>query len=109
MAGGIIGFTGNKISDAVEIYSCWSAASLNGGSNRNAFITGNGGVLFNLHDTWRKTGVGICYPNNTTNVSSQNKNTDTDTPSAEAITYMNNALSTAGSAYKFDANGNITK
>lgn len=109
MAGGIIGFTGNKISDAVEIYSCWSAASLNGGSNRNAFITGNGGVLFNLHDTWRKTGVGICYPNNTTNVSSQNKNTDTDTPSAEAITYMNAALYTAGSAYQFDADGNITK
>lgn len=110
MAGGVIGFTGNKISDAVEIYSCWSAASLNGGSNRNAFITGNSSsVLFNLHDTWRKTGVGICYPNNATNVSGQNKNTDTDTPSAEAITYMNTALSTAGSAYKFDANGNITK
>lgn len=109
MAGGVIGFTGNKISDAVEIYSCWSAASLNGGSNRNAFITGNGGVLFNLHDTWRKKGVGVCYPNNDTNVSGQNKNTDTDTPSAEAITYMNAALSTAGSAYHFDANGNITK
>lgn len=109
MVGGVIGFTGNKISDAVEIYSCWSAASLNGGSNRNAFITGNKGVLFNLHDTWRKSGVGICYPNNGTNVSGQNKNTDTDTPSAEAIIYMNAALEAAGSAYSFDANGNITK
>lgn len=109
MAGGVIGFTGNKISDAVEIYSCWSAASLNGGSNRNAFITGNKGVLFNLHDTWRKSDVGLCYPNTATNVSGKNKDTDTDTPSAEAITYMNAALSTAGSAYQFDANGNITK
>ncbi|WP_308262496.1 hypothetical protein [Prevotella sp.] len=109
MTGGVIGFTGNKITDAVEIYSCWSAASLNGGSNRNAFITGNSGVLFNLHDTWRKTGVGLCYPNNDTNVSGQNDNTDTDTPSADAITHMNTALSTAGSAYSFDANGNITK
>ena len=109
--GGVVGFTGNTIDDLIKVYACWSAASFAGNTNtKSAIISAGSNAKFSVYDTWRKDyASSIKVSNVAGNITGNNNADKTDTPSAEAITYMNNALSTAGSAYKFDANGNITK
>lgn len=109
--GGVVGFTGNTIDDLIKVYACWSAASFAGNTNtKSAIISAGSNVKFSVYDTWRKDyASSIKVSNVAGNITGNNNADKTDTPSAEAITYMNNALSTAGSAYKFDINGNITK
>lgn len=109
--GGVVGFTGNTIDDLIKVYACWSAASFAGNTNtKSAIISAGSNAKFSVYDTWRKDyASSIKVSNVAGNITGNNNADKTDTPSAEAITYMNNALSTAGSAYKFDINGNITK
>ena len=109
--GGVVGFTSNTIDDLIKVFACWSAASFAGKTNtKSAIISAGSNAKFSVYDTWRKDyASSIKVSNVAGNITGNNNADKTDTPSAEAITYMNNALSTAGSAYKFDANGNITK
>lgn len=109
--GGVVGFIGNTIDDLIKVYACWSAASFAGNTNtKSAIISAGSNAKFSVYDTWRKDyASSIKVSNVAGNITGNNNADKTDTPSAEAITYMNNALSTAGSAYKFDINGNITK
>lgn len=109
--GGVVGFTGNTIDGLIKVYACWSAASFAGNTNtKSAIISAGSNAKFSVYDTWRKDyASSIKVSNVAGNITGNNNADKTDTPSAEAITYMNNALSTAGSAYKFDINGNITK
>ena len=109
--GGVVGFTSNAIVDLVKVYACWSAASFGGNTNtRSAIISSNSNAKFSVYDTWYNNSVsGIKVSNVANNITGNNTADKTDIPSAEAITYMNAALSTVGSAYQFDSNGNITK
>ena len=107
-AGGVVGYTNNKAKNVIDIYACWSAATLKGNTNA-AIVTGNSTNLFSVHDTWRKSVSGINATNVTNNLSGKNNNASTDVPGSQAITYMNDALSAASSAYKYDNKGNITK
>ena len=108
--GGVVGFTGNTIDDLIKMYACWSAASFEGSTNtKSAIISAGNANKFSVYDTWRKDMPNIKASNVATNITGTNGANNTDTPSAEAITYMNAALETAGSAYSFDAIGNITK
>ncbi|WP_440422564.1 hypothetical protein [Prevotella merdae] len=109
--GGVVGFTGNAIVDLIKVYACWSAASFGGNTNtRSAIISSGSTAKFSVCETWYNNSVSSTKVSNVAgNITGNNKADKTDTPSAEAITYMNAALSTAGSAYQFDADGNITK
>lgn len=107
-AGGIVGNTNSTAVNIIEIYACWSAASLTG-KPMASIIASYSTNKYSVSNIWFKTAKGVNACSVAANLKESYSNGDTDTPSAEAITYMNAALSTAGSAYHFDANGNITK
>ncbi|WP_299271450.1 GLUG motif-containing protein [uncultured Prevotella sp.] len=107
-AGGIVGNTTNTADNVIEIYACWSAASLKG-SYMASIIASYNTNKYSVSNIWFKTVKGVKACSVAANLKEPYSNSNTDTPSADAITYMNNALSSAESAYQFDADGNITK
>lgn len=107
-AGGIVGNTNNTAENVIEIYACWNAASLTG-KPMASIIASYSQNKYSVSNIWFKTVKGVNACSVAANLKEPYSNSNTDTPSADAITYMNTALSTAGSAYKFDTNGNITK
>ena len=107
-AGGIVGNTTNTADNVIEIYACWNAASLTG-KPMASIIASYSTNKYSVSNIWFKTVKGLNACSVAGNLKDSHSSGKTDTPSAEAITYMNTALSTAGSAYKFDTNGNITK
>ena len=107
-AGGIVGNTTNTADNVIEIYACWNAASLTG-KPKASIIASYSTNKYSVSNIWFKTVKGLNACSVAGNLKDSHSSGNTDTPSAEAIIYMNTALSTAGSAYKFDTNGNITK
>ena len=107
-AGGIVGNTNSTTENVIEIYACWSAASLKG-NYMASIIASYSKNKYSVSNIWFKTVKGVNACSVAANLKEPYSNSNTDTPSADAITYMNNALSSTESAYQFDADGNITK
>ncbi len=104
-ASGVAGFVSCTIEGAVEVYACWSAATLKG-KTQSAIAGGNSSGKFNVHDVWHKK------TNNASNVTANVTNDhegSSNVPETDVIANLNTALETAGSEYKFDDKANIIK